>query len=116
VNRRRCEGVVEGYDASFHDHHQQHEHQVSRKQTQADGRCEGRDKYQKFQRTPLSAGGRACVMRTFRSSVSYEQACGQTVRFAGPTCAYWHVPMMMVLKVICDHVEALQPVGHLMGD
>jgi predicted PurR-regulated permease PerM len=26
------------------------------------------------------------------------------------------VPMMMVLKVICDHVEPLQPVGHLLGD
>jgi predicted PurR-regulated permease PerM len=26
------------------------------------------------------------------------------------------VPMMMVIKVICDHVEALQPVGHLLGE
>jgi len=26
------------------------------------------------------------------------------------------VPMMMVLKVICDRVEALQPVGHLLGE
>jgi predicted PurR-regulated permease PerM len=26
------------------------------------------------------------------------------------------VPMMMVAKVICDHVEPLQPVGHLLGD
>ena len=26
------------------------------------------------------------------------------------------VPMMMVIKVICDHVDALQPVGHLLGD
>jgi predicted PurR-regulated permease PerM len=26
------------------------------------------------------------------------------------------VPMMMVIKVVCDHVEALQPVGHLLGD
>jgi predicted PurR-regulated permease PerM len=26
------------------------------------------------------------------------------------------VPMMMVVKVICDHVEPLQPVGHLLGD
>ena len=26
------------------------------------------------------------------------------------------VPMMMVLKVICDHVEPLQPVGHLLGE
>jgi predicted PurR-regulated permease PerM len=26
------------------------------------------------------------------------------------------VPMMMVVKVICDRVEALQPVGHLLGD
>jgi predicted PurR-regulated permease PerM len=26
------------------------------------------------------------------------------------------VPMMMVIKVICDHVEALNPVGHLLGD
>jgi predicted PurR-regulated permease PerM len=26
------------------------------------------------------------------------------------------VPMMMVLKVICDHVEVLTPVGHLLGD
>jgi predicted PurR-regulated permease PerM len=26
------------------------------------------------------------------------------------------VPLMMVVKVICDHVEALQPVGHLLGD
>jgi predicted PurR-regulated permease PerM len=26
------------------------------------------------------------------------------------------VPMMMVIKAICDHVEPLQPVGHLMGD
>ena len=26
------------------------------------------------------------------------------------------VPMMMVVKVICDHVESLRPVGHLMGD
>jgi hypothetical protein len=24
--------------------------------------------------------------------------------------------MMMVIKVICDHVEPLQPVGHLLGD
>ena len=26
------------------------------------------------------------------------------------------VPMMMVIKVICDHVEALQPVGHFLGE
>jgi len=26
------------------------------------------------------------------------------------------VPMMMVIKVICDRVESLQPVGHLLGD
>lgn len=26
------------------------------------------------------------------------------------------VPMMMVIKAICDHVEPLQPVGHLLGD
>ena len=26
------------------------------------------------------------------------------------------VPMMMVLKVICDHVESLQPVAHLLGE
>jgi predicted PurR-regulated permease PerM len=26
------------------------------------------------------------------------------------------VPMMMVIKVICDHVDSLQPVGHLLGD
>ena len=26
------------------------------------------------------------------------------------------VPMMMVIKSICDHVEPLQPVGHLLGD
>ena len=26
------------------------------------------------------------------------------------------VPMMMVIKVVCDHVERLQPVGHLLGD
>ena len=26
------------------------------------------------------------------------------------------VPMMMVIKVICDHVEPLQPVGHLLGE
>jgi predicted PurR-regulated permease PerM len=26
------------------------------------------------------------------------------------------VPMMMVVKVICDHVDALQPVSHLLGD
>jgi len=26
------------------------------------------------------------------------------------------VPMMMVIKVICDDVEPLQPVGHLLGD
>src|SRR4030095_10627518 len=26
------------------------------------------------------------------------------------------VPMMMVIKVICDHVEPLQPVGPLLGD
>jgi predicted PurR-regulated permease PerM len=26
------------------------------------------------------------------------------------------VPMMMVIKVICDHVDALHPVGHLLGD
>ncbi len=26
------------------------------------------------------------------------------------------VPLMMVLKVVCDHVESLQPVGHLLGD
>jgi len=26
------------------------------------------------------------------------------------------VPLMMVVKVICDHVEPLQPVGHLLGD
>ena len=26
------------------------------------------------------------------------------------------VPMMMVIKVICDHVEPLYPVGHLLGD
>jgi predicted PurR-regulated permease PerM len=26
------------------------------------------------------------------------------------------VPLMMVVKVICDHVEPLQPIGHLLGD
>jgi len=26
------------------------------------------------------------------------------------------VPMMMVIKVICDHIEPLQPFGHLLGD
>jgi predicted PurR-regulated permease PerM len=26
------------------------------------------------------------------------------------------VPMMMVIKVVCDRVDALQPVGHLLGD
>lgn len=26
------------------------------------------------------------------------------------------VPLMMVIKVVCDHVEALQPVGYLLGD
>ena len=26
------------------------------------------------------------------------------------------IPMMMVIKVICDHVEPLQPVGHLLGE
>jgi predicted PurR-regulated permease PerM len=26
------------------------------------------------------------------------------------------VPMMMVIKAVCDHVEPLQPVGHLLGD
>ena len=26
------------------------------------------------------------------------------------------VPLMMVIKVICDHVESLQPVGNLLGD
>lgn len=26
------------------------------------------------------------------------------------------VPMMMVLKVVCDHIESLQPIGHLLGE
>jgi predicted PurR-regulated permease PerM len=26
------------------------------------------------------------------------------------------VPLMMVLKVVCEHVESLQPIGHLLGD
>jgi predicted PurR-regulated permease PerM len=26
------------------------------------------------------------------------------------------VPMMMIIKVVCDHVEPLNPVGHLLGD
>ena len=26
------------------------------------------------------------------------------------------VPMMMVIKVVCDRVGPLQPVGHLLGD
>ena len=26
------------------------------------------------------------------------------------------VPMMMVIKVVCDHVEPLQPIGYLLGD
>jgi predicted PurR-regulated permease PerM len=26
------------------------------------------------------------------------------------------VPMMMVVKVICDHVDPLKPVGHLLGE
>jgi predicted PurR-regulated permease PerM len=26
------------------------------------------------------------------------------------------VPMMMVIKVVCDHVEPLHPVGHLLGE
>ena len=26
------------------------------------------------------------------------------------------VSMMMVIKVICDHIEPLQPVGHLLGE
>ena len=26
------------------------------------------------------------------------------------------VPMMMVIKVVCDHIESLQPIGHLLGE
>jgi predicted PurR-regulated permease PerM len=26
------------------------------------------------------------------------------------------VPMMMVVKVVCDHVESLHPIGHLLGE
>jgi predicted PurR-regulated permease PerM len=26
------------------------------------------------------------------------------------------VPIMMVIKSICDHLETLQPIGHLLGE
>ena len=26
------------------------------------------------------------------------------------------VPIMMVIKSICDHIEGLQPIGHLLGE
>jgi hypothetical protein len=26
------------------------------------------------------------------------------------------VPLMMIIKVVCDHVEDLQPIGRFLGD
>ena len=34
----------------------------------------------------------------------------------GPLGALLAVPIMMVMKSICDHIEALQPIGHLLGE
>ena len=57
--------------------------------------------------------------------VSRASAMNQVAVFAGLLFWSWvwgvwgillAVPMMMVIKVICDRVEPLQPVGHLLGD
>jgi predicted PurR-regulated permease PerM len=34
----------------------------------------------------------------------------------GPLGMLLAVPIMMVIKSICDHIEALQPIGHLLGE
>jgi predicted PurR-regulated permease PerM len=34
----------------------------------------------------------------------------------GPLGMLLAVPIMMVFKSICDHIESLQPIGHLLGD
>ena len=57
--------------------------------------------------------------------VSRASSMNQVAVFAGLLFWSWvwgiwglllAVPMMMVIKVICDHVEPLQPVGHLLGE
>ena len=34
----------------------------------------------------------------------------------GPMGMLLSVPIMMVIKSICDHLEVLQPIGHLLGE
>jgi len=34
----------------------------------------------------------------------------------GPLGMLLAVPIMMVIKSVCDHIEALQPIGHLLGE
>jgi len=57
--------------------------------------------------------------------LSRASAMNQVAVFAGLLFWSWiwgvwgmllAVPMMMVIKVICDRVDALHPVGHLLGE
>lgn len=77
------------------------------------------------------AGGTALVITSLEGFlltpmlVGQASSMNQIAVFAGLLFWSWlwgvwgillAVPMMMVTKVICDHVEALQPIGHLLGD
>ena len=57
--------------------------------------------------------------------MSRVSSMNQVAIFAGLLCWSWAwgnwgmlpaVPMMTMLEVICDRVEPLHPVGHLLGD
>jgi len=54
--------------------------------------------------------------------MSRASSMNQVAIFAGLLFWSWiwgmllAVPMVMVIKVICDHVDALHPVEHLLGD
>jgi len=78
-----------------------------------------------------SVAGVALLITTLEGSLltptlmSRASSMNQVAVFAGLLFWSWiwgiwgmllAVPMMMVLKVICDRVEPLQPVGHLLGD
>lgn len=80
-------------------------------------------------RTAMVAGG-SLLITTIEGNFLLPQAMGHAAQmntlsvFAGLTFWTWAwgvwglllaVPMMMVIKVVCDHVEDLHPVGQLLG-
>ena len=79
----------------------------------------------------IAVAGVALLITTIEGSLltpmlmSRASSMNQVAIFAGLLFWSWMwgiwgmllaVPMMMVIKVVCDHVEPLHPVGHLLGD